>query len=91
MRFPGVQRRQSDGQSDQVTWYTNVGTAGMDYAHDIVATEDGGFVIAGYTEHYPAVSRDVFIARADGGGSVIWQNRIAGDYYEYAECRDTDF
>ncbi|MEW6413222.1 MAG: hypothetical protein AB1483_12250 [Candidatus Zixiibacteriota bacterium] len=72
--------------SDQVTWYTNVGTEGMDYATDIAAANDGGFVIVGRTDNYPAILRDAFVAKVDGSGDVVWQRLIGGNYYDWANA-----
>jgi hypothetical protein len=72
--------------SDQITWYTNVGTAGMDYAHDIVATDDGGFVIAGHTDNNPAIVRDAILAKVDGSGNVVWQDLYGGYSFAWANA-----
>jgi PKD repeat protein len=55
----------------QIVWdLTYENADGDDFAQDIIATTDGGFLITGYTE-YPNNSRDLFLMKTDDTGMVI--------------------
>lgn len=49
----------------------------------VVATADGGFLAAGYTDNPKAVNKDAFLARFDANLNLIWSKRLddGGDNY----------
>lgn len=56
-----------------MVWMKRVGIAG-EYARDIIATEDGGFVVAGSTSTYGEDRQraDIYLIKMDGNGEVLW-------------------
>jgi PKD repeat protein len=58
-------------KTGQVVWQETLNRAdGDDFATEIVATSDGGFIITGYTE-YPNNTRDLFLLKTDDMGKVV--------------------
>lgn len=55
------------------------GGSGTDYGYDILATADGGFVVAGTTDSYGAGGIDFYIVKFDMFGNSEW-NTTVGDF-----------
>jgi hypothetical protein len=54
-------------------------------ARFVEQTEDGGYIITGWTESRQEGS-DVFLARYDGGGDRLWLNTYRGNGYSNGHC-----
>lgn len=59
-------------------WTRTYGGESIDAAMATKATDDGGYVLAGYTFSYGAGSSDVYVIRTDSVGNVIWQKTFGG-------------
>jgi hypothetical protein len=59
-------------------WSNTFGGRGWDVAFSVDQTEDGGYVIAGYTTSFGAGSRDVYLVRTDGEGNELWSQTFGG-------------
>jgi hypothetical protein len=58
-------------QDGSIVWeVTYEDDAGDDFAQEIIATADGGFLITGYTE-YSNMTTDIFLMKTDAFGEVI--------------------
>jgi hypothetical protein len=55
------------------------GGAGTDYAYDVKATADGGFVVAGATDSYGGNGNEFYVVKFDNAGSMQW-TRTIGDF-----------
>ena len=66
-------------------WQNTMGTTDTDYAYDLKATDDGGFIVAGYHVNYGITQRDVYLIRADADGLDLWFRGYSG-----AETETTD-
>ncbi|MBI4244899.1 MAG: hypothetical protein HY606_12485 [Planctomycetes bacterium] len=73
-----VLKLKSDGTID---WQKSYGTAGDDVAYEIQKTSDGGYIVAGYSDHDIDGKYDVWIIKLKNDGSVDWEKRYgtAGD------------
>lgn len=76
-----VLRLDSDGN---VIWELALGGGGRHAAHSALPTEDGGYIVAGYTESQGAGGRDVWILRLSPGGELEWDKTYGGTEYEEA-------
>lgn len=47
--------------------------SGIDHAHGIVNTADGGFAVTGYTNSFGQGGNDLFLMKIDNLGNVLWQ------------------
>jgi len=59
-------------------WTKTYGGAGFDYAYDAKETNDGGYILAGYTYSYGAGSADFYLVKTDGSGTIQWTKAIGG-------------
>jgi hypothetical protein len=72
-----------DADGNQL-WNKTFGGSGVDYAQSIVATSDGGFVIAGQTTSNDGDvsgnhgSIDAWVLKADANGTKIWSKAFGG-------------
>jgi len=54
-----------------IIWAKTYGGTGDDYANQVKKTNDGGFVIAGYTESF-GNGGDVLLIKTDSTGNILW-------------------
>ena len=79
----------SDGT---IQWQKALGANGQDYTRSIRRTNDGGYILAGYTYSYrndfPGFNDrpDYWIVKIDGNGTFQWQRSIGGAYTEIAHA-----
>jgi PGF-CTERM protein len=79
-----VQVQKVDSSGSRV-WNHSYGGTGDEYAHAIATTDDGGYVVAGWTR--PAglhQGTDVWLAKLDGSGSLVWNRTYGGAASERA-------
>jgi len=62
----------------QETWSYAYGGYERDSLCDILATNEGGYIAAGYTESFGAGQRDGWVLRLDELGGIIWQKTYGG-------------
>jgi hypothetical protein len=72
-----------DGDSSTIDWSRTYGGAGTDVGLFIQRTEDGGYVIAGYTDSFGAGNSDVYLLKTDSEGSLIWNKTYGGAYSDF--------
>jgi len=65
-----------------VSWTRTVGGSDYDRGLSIVQTNDGGYVVAGYTGSYGAGNQDVYIIKLGNTGNVSWTRTVGGSSYE---------
>ena len=73
-----------------LVWSKAYGLGGDEYTFEFKQTQDGGFVIAGYT-----VSSNIFMFKTDSSGTVQWVKRYLGNQsctaYSLSTCKDGGF
>jgi len=69
-----------EGDSSPIDWSRAYGGAGTDVGLSIQRTEDGGYVIAGYTDSFGAGNSDVYLLKTDSEGGLIWNKTYGGAY-----------
>ena len=59
---------------------------GTDYdgAYAIQQTEDGGYIVAGYTWSFGAGGADVYVLKLDSAGNLEWQKTFGGSSDDFA-------
>ena len=60
------------------TWARTIGGREDDKAKAVIATNDGGYVIAGSTSSFGAGAQDAWVLEVDATGSVLWQKTYGG-------------
>lgn len=62
-----------------IEWQRTYGGKDSEYAFSIHPTEDGGYIIGGYTETHGAGHRDGWILKLSAAGNVEWQRTYGGE------------
>ncbi len=75
----------------EIEWQKTYGGSTRDFAKSIIATPDGGYAVAGYTESNDGdVTEnkgryDYWILKLSGAGELEWQNTYGGSKLDYAK------
>ena len=64
-------------------WTRTYGGTGYDIAADVLQTNDGGFIIAGYTSSVG--SGDIYLIRTNSSGDTLWTKTIGGPYNDHVK------
>lgn len=59
-------------------WTKTFGGLANDYGYDVISTQDGGFLVAGYTESFGLDQANIFLIKTDGSGNLVWSNTYSG-------------
>ena len=78
-----------------LVWEKTYGGPQEEMGYSLELTQDGGFIIVGFTDSYGAGNKDVFIVRTDSNGDSLW-TRTFGDTtddigYSVAAISNGDF
>lgn len=84
-----------------IEWRRYFGGTNNDRAHSVVQSEDGGFVMAGFTESNDfdiknsRGSYDFWVLKIDNSGSLVWESSFGGSgieiAYDIANTRDNGY
>jgi FlaG/FlaF family flagellin (archaellin) len=73
-------------------WNQTYEGTGYDYARSLVATSDGGYAIAGYTQSFGLGDAAFWLIKADASGNMEWNKTYGGTSYDLAfsvvKCSD---
>lgn len=64
-------------------WTKTFGGASAEGARALAQTEDGGFILAGYTYSFGAGNSDLFLLNTDAQGDALWAGAFGGSGWEY--------
>ncbi len=78
-----VVRIDEDGN---VKWSKTYGGSDGDWAEDVIALPDGGFLLVGGTYSFGGGDRDMYVVRVDKDGNVLWNKTYGGSRYEDANA-----
>jgi len=78
-----------DGGGNKV-WQRTYGGTKEDEALRIVAAEDGGYVVAGFTRLDGSWYSDAFIFKIDDDGNLVWEETYSGDETARSLVRSRD-
>ena len=65
----------ADGSPD---WEKTFGGNGIDHGYSVQQTNDGGFMIIGFTESFGAGNKDVWLIKTYADGSPDWEKTFGG-------------
>jgi hypothetical protein len=74
-----------------IQWNKTIGGFGRELIDNIVQTADGGFILAGTSDSYPAYEKtgfprgatDYWVVKVDRNGQVLWDKTIGGSAFEF--------
>ncbi len=83
-------------QSPQIEWQNTIGGSGSDEFRTIVQTNDGGYMVAGYSDSNISYDKtensngsyDYWIVKLSSAGDIEWQNTIGGSDYDLLNSID---
>ncbi|PCH69498.1 MAG: hypothetical protein COC01_01200, partial [Bacteroidetes bacterium] len=67
----------------EVLWSKTYGGNLADAGSVVQITEDGGFIIVGYTESFGSGGRDVYLIKTNAVGDTVWTRAYGGDSLDY--------
>jgi len=67
-------------------WMKTFGGANDDYGGAFSPTDDGGYIISGYTESYGVWSRDMYLIKTDNYGDTLWTKTFDSGGDEWGGC-----
>jgi hypothetical protein len=77
--------------SGQKQWIKTYGGEKSEGGQSVVQTNDGGFIVAGYTSSYGAGAEDVYLLKTDQAGTEQWHKTFGGSSWDSAYCiKQTD-
>lgn len=79
-------------QEPELLWSRTYGGDFWEKAYDGVPTDDGGFLLVGYTESFGAGESDLYIVKVNAAGDTVW-TRVHGESLQdeaYAVARTAD-
>ncbi len=68
----------------EIDWEKTFGGSNLDYGFSIIATSDGGYILAGGTESYGAGSSDMLVVKTDAQGTIVWNQTYGGTAADYS-------
>jgi hypothetical protein len=69
-----------------IEWQKTYGGSGFDLAHAIQQTQDGGYVVAGWTGSFGAGDKDAWVLKLDANGEIEWQKTYGGSGFDLAHA-----
>jgi Zn-dependent protease len=69
----------SDGQ---LIWEKDLGGSGISFGYGIAEMDDGGLVLSGYTNSIGNGGNDIYAARTDASGNLLWERAYGGSLEE---------
>jgi hypothetical protein len=59
-------------------WTKTYGDTALDIGHSVRETQDGGYIVAGYTTSFGSGAEDVYLIRTDPLGDTLWTRTYGG-------------
>jgi hypothetical protein len=63
-------------------WTATFGGPADDEGYSVVASADGGYVVAGHTSSFGAGSDDIYLVKTDAGGKQVWTRTFGGTGFD---------
>jgi hypothetical protein len=75
-----------------VLWKKRIGGSNEDKGYSVFETDDGGFVVTGFTKFYGAGEKDIYLVKTDANGNLEWEKWYGGtsDEEGYAVVQTND-
>ncbi len=67
-------------------WTKTLGGTKNDQGWSIIQSKDSGLVIAGFTASFGAGSQDIYLAKTNASGTLLWDRAVGGLPTDYGYC-----
>jgi hypothetical protein len=67
-------------------WTRTYGGTNIDVAYDVRPTDDGGFIVTGYTRSYGAGGHNLWLFKTDASGNREWNSAFGGSSDDEAQA-----
>ena len=74
----------NSADSAEAEWNRTFGGTRQDRAYSVGQTDDGGYIVAGWTDSYGAGDRDVHLVKTDAEGKEQWSMTFGGSDVDVA-------
>lgn len=68
-----------------ISWSKTYGEMNADYAHTVLQTADGGFILSGLTKSFGAGEADICLIKTNSTGNTVWTKTYGGADFEIGE------
>ena len=68
----------------QIMFQSHYGGTADDGGSSVLQTNDGGYLVVGYTESYGVGGRDVYLIKTDENGDILWTRTYGGSANDQA-------
>ena len=65
----------------QITFERHYGGSADDGGNCVMQTDDGGYLVAGYTKSFGVYWQDIYLIKTDAYGDTLWTKRIGKSQY----------
>ncbi|KPK66198.1 hypothetical protein AMJ82_11995, partial [candidate division TA06 bacterium SM23_40] len=72
------------GANAQTTFERTYGGSGDDYAYSVAETDDGGYIVAGWTWSFGPGIPDIYLVKTDGAGDTVWTRAYGGSLGDFS-------
>ncbi len=69
-----------------VQWTKAIGGNSGEIGMSVRPTNDGEYIVAGYTYSFGQGSNDIYLIKLDENGNIQWTRTIGGPNYDYGQC-----
>jgi len=70
--------------SQPIVWQKTFGGNSDDEAYSIQQTQDGGYIVVGYTSSFGVGNWDIYVIKLDANGDNVWEKTYGGSGYDIA-------
>jgi len=68
-----------------VVWEHTYGTDDSERGHDVIATRDGGYIVAGFAGNGPP-DKQMYVVKTNSAGILQWEQRLGNDVFDAANA-----
>jgi hypothetical protein len=69
--------------SGDTLWTKTFGGSTLDIGNSVLQSNDGGYLIAGFTSSFGAGGYDVWLIKTNSSGDTLWTKTLGGSYSDY--------
>ncbi|MCK4397008.1 hypothetical protein KAW96_10515 [candidate division WOR-3 bacterium] len=70
-------------EDGNLLWEKTYGGSNRDKGMSIQQTLDGGYIIAGITDSFPAFNTDICLIKTDENGDILWERIYGREYFDW--------